>query len=184
MERRKVTVILKSRKRLVLPEKRQTSEFLLVHNFRYLHEIKPALNDYNYLRILGKSRMYWSKIVKYVQTIKWSDDCLKAFDMYLAIAEFNFCWIALSGCNCCFIRQKQFFFSICVFFHNDSQITVLRRKAISLTPHYHLHPLLRLFDIIRAITVERSPLHIYSSQTRTGNLWFPSTSRLPLSYAP
>ena len=64
MEWRKVTVILKSRKRLVLPEKRQTSEFLLVHNFRYLHEMKPALNDYNYLRILGKSQMYWSKIVK------------------------------------------------------------------------------------------------------------------------
>ena len=64
MEWRKVTVILKSRKRLVLPEKRQTSEFLLVHNFQNLHEIKPALNGYNYLRILGKSPMYWSKIVK------------------------------------------------------------------------------------------------------------------------
>ena len=32
--------------------------------------------------------------------------------------------------------------------------------AISLTPLYHLHPLHRHLDIIRAITAESSPLYI------------------------
>ena len=43
-------------------------------------------------------------------------------------------------------------------------------KRISLTPHYHLHPLNRHLDINPAITVESLPLHIASSQTQTGNL--------------
>ena len=68
-----------------------------------------------------------------------------------------------------------FFFSICVFFHNHSRTTGLQGKGegISLTPHYHFHPLHRHLDISRAITAESSPLHIGSSRTRTGNLWFP-----------
>ena len=49
--------------------------------------------------------------------------------------------------------------------------------CISLTPHYHFYPLHRHLDISRVITAERSPLHIASSRTRTGNLWFPSASR-------
>ena len=32
-------------------------------------------------------------------------------------------------------------------------------------------------SISRAITAESSPLHIASSRTQTGNLWFPSASR-------
>ena len=40
-------------------------------------------------------------------------------------------------------------------------------EGISLTPHYHFHPLHRHLDISRAITAESSPLHIASSQTRT-----------------
>ena len=78
-----------------------------------------------------------------------------------------------------------FFFSIWVFFHEHSQITGLHGKGegIPLTPYYHFHPLHRHLDISRAITAQSSPLHIASSRTRTGNLWFPITSRWPLSYA-
>ena len=75
------------------------------------------------------------------------------------------------------------FFSIWVFFHSHSRITRPQEKGegISLTPHYHLHPLHRHLDISRAIPAESSPLHIGSSRTRAGNLWFPSVSCLPLS---
>ena len=40
-----------------------------------------------------------------------------------------------------------FFFSIWTFFHNHSRITGLQGKGegISLTPHYHFHPLHRYF---------------------------------------
>ena len=43
-------------------------------------------------------------------------------------------------------------------------------EGISLTPHYHFHPLHRHLDISRAITAESSPLHIASNRTRTRNL--------------
>ena len=66
-----------------------------------------------------------------------------------------------------------------VSFHNHSRITVLQGKGedISLTPHYHFHPLHKHLDISGAITAESSSLHIGSTRTRTGNLWFPSASR-------
>ena len=75
--------------------------------------------------------------------------------------------------------QMVFFFSIWDFFHEHLQITGLQEKGegISLTPHYHFHPLHRHLDISRVITAESSPLHIASSRTQTGNLWFPSASR-------
>ena len=57
-------------------------------------------------------------------------------------------------------------------------------EGISLTPHYHLHPLHRHLDISLAITAENSPLHIERRRTRTWNLQFPSASHKPLSYAP
>ena len=78
--------------------------------------------------------------------------------------------------NPCFFFD---FFSIRVFFHNHSRITGLQEKGegISLTPHYHFHPFHRHLDISRVITAESSPLHVGSSRTRTGNLWFPSASR-------
>ena len=71
-----------------------------------------------------------------------------------------------------------FFFSIWVFFHEHSQFTGQQGKGegIYLTPLYHFHPLHRHLDISRAITAESSPLRIAGSRTRTGNLWFPSTS--------
>ena len=78
-----------------------------------------------------------------------------------------------------------FFFFIWVFFHAHSQFTGQQWSVcvcvwgggINLTPLYHFQPLHRHLDIRRAMTAESSPLHIASSQTRTGNLWFPSTSR-------
>ena len=72
------------------------------------------------------------------------------------------------------------FFSVWVFFHEHSRIIGLQGKGeegISLTPHYHFHPLHRHLDINRAITAECLPLHIASGRTRTGNLWFPIASR-------
>ena len=61
-------------------------------------------------------------------------------------------------------------FSIWVFFHEHSRITGLQEKgkSISLTLHFHFHPLHRHLDISRPITAESSLLHIASSQTRTG----------------
>ena len=75
-------------------------------------------------------------------------------------------------------RHAHFFFSIGVFFHEHSRITGLQGKGegISLTPHYHFHPLHRHLDISRAITADSAPLHIGSCRTRTGILWFPSAS--------
>ena len=75
--------------------------------------------------------------------------------------------------------KNSFFFSILVFFHEQSQITGLQGKGegIYLTPHRNFHPLHIRLDISRVITAERSPLHIASSRIRTGNLWLPSTSR-------
>ena len=75
--------------------------------------------------------------------------------------------------------MKYFFFSIWVFFQEHLRITGLQGKgeSISLTPRYHFHLLHRHLDINWAITAESSPLHITSSQTRTGNLWFSKASR-------
>ena len=77
------------------------------------------------------------------------------------------------------LEISRFFFSIWVFFHEHSRIAGLQGKgeAISLTPNYQFHPLHRHLDISRVITAESSPLHIASSRTRKGNLWFPSASR-------
>ena len=86
------------------------------------------------------------------------------------------------------IDNKRFccFFSILFFFHEHSWITGLQGKGegIFLTPHYHFYPIHRQTDISQAITAESSFLHIGSSRTGTGNLWFPSASRSALSYAP
>ena len=87
---------------------------------------------------------------------------------------------SLSGFIRSCYRHESHLFSIWVFFHKHSQFTEQQGKgeAISLTPLYHFHPLHRHLDISRAITTEGSPLHIASRRTRTGNLWFPSASRL------
>ena len=48
---------------------------------------------------------------------------------------------------------------------------------------FHFHSPHRHLDISQAITAGSSLLHIASRQTQTGNLWFPSPSCKPLSYA-
>ena len=75
---------------------------------------------------------------------------------------------------------------VCTYVHFHAHITRQQGKgeAISLTPLSHFHPVYRHLNISREITVEGSPLHIAHSQTWTGNLWFLSASRKPLSYAP
>ena len=69
-----------------------------------------------------------------------------------------------------------FFFSIWVSFHEYSPITGLQGKVegISLTPHYHLHPLHRHLDISRAITAESSPLSAHRQQPDSN--WDPLVS--------
>ena len=59
-----------------------------------------------------------------------------------------------------------------VFFHDISRFKGQEKKGegISLTTHYHFHPLHRHLDISRAITAESLPLHIASSRTQTRNL--------------
>ena len=66
-------------------------------------------------------------------------------------------------------NDMHFFFLSGFFFHDHSGITGLQGKGeeISLTPHYHFHPLHRHLDISRAFTAENSPVDIGSSRTRT-----------------
>ena len=65
-----------------------------------------------------------------------------------------------------------FFFAIWVSFHEHSRITGQQGKGkdISLTHHYHFHPLHRHLDINGVITIEDSPLHVASSRAQTGIL--------------
>ena len=77
-----------------------------------------------------------------------------------------------------FLIFLNLFFSIWVFFQEHSRFPGQQGKkvAISSSPLYHFHSLHRHLDIRLAITAESSPLHIGSSRTRTGNLWFSSAS--------
>ena len=77
-----------------------------------------------------------------------------------------------------------FFFFLDLGFISRTLTMQGKGEGIYLTPLYHFHPLHRHLDISWVITTESSPLHIAGSWTRTGNLWFPSASRLPPSYAP
>ena len=80
------------------------------------------------------------------------------------------------------VLQKKFFcFLIYLYEHSRFPGHEGKGEGISLTPFYHFHPLHGHLHIIRMITAESSPLHMANRQTRTGNLWFPSTSCLPLS---
>ena len=104
-------------------------------------------------------------------------NCLSIFD--------HFVQFTLKGLSI-LSALHDFFFSIGVFFHDHSRITGVQGKGegISLTPPYHFQPLHRYLDMSWVITAESLPLLISNSRTRIGNLWFPSASRLPLSYAP
>ena len=56
---------------------------------------------------------------------------------------------------------------------HDSQDSRGRRRSFL----YHFHPLHRLLDISWVIAAKSSPLQKASSQSRTGNLCFPSAGR-------
>ena len=75
------------------------------------------------------------------------------------------------------VTDKVISYNFSIFYRGfHSRITGPHGKGegISLTPHYHFHPLHRHLGISRTITAENSPLHIASSRTRTGKLLFPS----------
>ena len=71
--------------------------------------------------------------------------------------------------------QQQFIYFLSQTFTNHR--TAGEGEGISLTPHYHFHPLHRHLDISWAITAESSLQHIANCRNRTRNIWFPSTSR-------
>ena len=87
--------------------------------------------------------------------------------------------IFVPACVVVFLTSIFLFFFYVGFFHEHSRITGLQGKGegISLTPHDHFHQLHRHLDISRAITADSSLLHIATSRSRTGNLWFSSVSR-------
>ena len=76
------------------------------------------------------------------------------------------------------VKKIGIFFFICIFCHEHSQFTGQKGKgeAISWTPPYHFHRLHRLLEISGAIPAESSPLHITSSRSLNGNLWFLTAS--------
>ena len=69
-----------------------------------------------------------------------------------------------------FVLQSQVFRISFFYLGFLSQITFTNHRTagegedISLTPHYHFHPLHRHLDISRLITAESSPLHIEVNQ--------------------
>ena len=117
----------------------------------------------------------------------------KEFEFILRNCFRNITWsyfpiIKLSICSfkyiCCSNQTISFsdvvlpFYFYLGFFSRlfTSRRTVGKREAISLIPLRHFHRLHRHLGISRAITAESSPLHIVSSRTWTGNLWFLSAS--------
>ena len=109
--------------------------------------------------------------------MEWS--WFRSFEPFSMLRTFCKYWSStkIKICMTCVNRAKSF-----VFFFNLgflSRTFKIHRaagegEAISLSPLYHFHPLHRHFNISRAIIAESSPLHIATSWTGTGNLWFPS----------
>ena len=64
-----------------------------------------------------------------------------------------------------FVESVFLFFSIWDSFHQHSRITGLQEQGegISLSPHYHVHPLYGHLNIGRVVTAESSPQHIAST---------------------
>ena len=87
--------------------------FLESENTTFNFLLTCFLKDFNCVFIkqslpikLEEWRIYWTTTGKRYQSINWSENWLEALQMNLAILQFNFCWLALNGCNYCFIRQK------------------------------------------------------------------------------
>ena len=66
-----------------------------------------------------------------------------------------------------------YIYSIWVFLHKHSRLTGQQGKGEGIS----FPPASQKLDISRVITAESSPLHITSGRNKTGNLWFPITSR-------
>ena len=98
--------------------------------------------------------------------------------MWTVQYQLNRCRNVCKGRYPGFYRIICFFLSIWVSFHKHSRFTGQPKKgeAISVTALRHFQLIHRHLDINRTITVENSPLHITSTLTRTGNLWFPSAN--------
>ena len=77
----------------------------------------------------------------------------------------SFLGIVIAQLICIVVSAFFFVFFIWVFLHDHLRITELQGKGegISLTRHYHFHPLHRHLDIIRAITAGSSLLHTGST---------------------
>ena len=88
------------------------------------------------------------------------------------LSVYSFCWSSLI---CIYVYIYVFYLGF-LLQPSTNHRTAGEGGGHSLTPHYHFHPLPRHLDISRAITAGSSPLHIGSSQTWTGNLWFLRTS--------
>ena len=79
----------------------------------------------------------------------------------------------------CIVVYSKIIFFFCLGFLSrtfTNHRTAGEGKGISLSPHYHFHPLHIHLDISRVITAVSAPLNIASNRTLNGNLWFPSAS--------
>ena len=88
-------------------------------------------------------------------------------------------WVDIQFLLPCFCFCFVFFSFFLGLFHEHSRFTghQVKEENFSFTSLYHFNPLHRHLDISTAITAENSPLHVASSGTQIGNLWFPSASR-------
>ena len=150
-------------------------------NFADSTSVKTQCCTYCLWKINHISAFHVSPVLDLISTLNWSDSASSKHQHggYLFDDEMMRQILVKTrkhiGKKVCQRHQgKATFFFIWVFFHNHSRITGYQGKGegISLTPHYHHHPLHRHLDISQAITAESSPLHISSSRTWTGNLWF------------
>ena len=102
----------------------------------------------NFLKVLG----FLADLISYGSNLMI---CTWIIYFIRSALKFPFYWVV-----------NHLFVSIWLFFHEHSRIKGLQGKGegISLTPHYHFHPLHRHLDISWAITAESSLLHIEVSQ--------------------
>ena len=87
-------------------------------------------------------------------------------------------------CSYILLSKISFFFFLSGFSFTNVHIQRTAGKVGGYLLIYHFLPLHSHLDISRVIAAERSLLHIAGIQIRTGNLWFPNTSCLPLTYMP
>ena len=154
-------------------------------NSHETHNLYPNLHDQRQFRLnkingikyyfvaeIKERELMSKRLSKYIASFDY-------FDKSLIVLSVTTDSISIASFATVLVLHFLLFFSAWVFFHEHSRITRLqeKREGISLTPYYHFYPLHRHLDVSGAVTAGRSPLHIASRRTRTGNLWFPSASR-------